>query len=469
MDLPCFLEELARRDALMVVDAPVAPHLEIAALSALAVREQGSALLFRNARDSKHPILTNALASEDRIALALNHASLREFGNTAFNLLRQNPDPAPASSDSSDLDEAMEIVDEPPCQEHSLAGSEACFEHLPRITLWPGDAGPCLTAGVVVTRHPRTGRRNAGIYRLQILDNTRATLGWHPGSDAAEHFHAAQEMNRPLEVAVALGVPPSVLLAAGLSLPRELDELEFAARVTNTRLPLARCRTVDLLVPATSQLILEGNALPGERTLEGPFGNHTGLLSTPRPCPIFRLRAITQASAPVLPCVVAGPPPSESTWMAKAQEAMLRARLRAAHPEIRDIALPMEGIYQNFLFVVLNSNQHDAPHDALELLRCLCEERELRRFRFLVAVDEAVDQADASQILWRLGNCLDPDRDMVRIQGPLAPWHPSTTPGRGGKLLLDARAKPPARPMPGHPDPHFTETVRRLWQTLQKR
>ncbi len=469
MDLPLFLEELARRDSLMVVDAPVSPHLEIAAFSALAVREQGPALLFRNARDSKYPILTNALASEDRMALALNHASLREFGCTAFNLLRQHPDPAPASSDNSDLDDAIEIVNEPPCQEHSLSGPEATFEHLPSITLWPGDVGPCLTAGVVVTRHPRTGRRNAGIYRLQVLDGTRATLGWHPGSDAAEHFHAAEEMNRPLEVAVALGVPPAVLLAAGLSLPREVDELEFAARVTSSRLPMARCRTLNLLIPATSQFILEGHTLPGERALEGPFGNHTGLLSTSRPCPVLRLRSITQVSAPVQPCIVAGPPPSESTWIAKAQEAMLRARLCAAHPEIRDIVLPMEGIFQNFLFVVLNSNQHDAPNAALELLRCLCEERELRRFRFLVAVDEGMGRVDASQVLWRLGNCLDPDRDMVRIQGPLAPWHPSTTPGRGGKLLLDARAKPPSRPMPNHPDPHAIETIQRLWQTLQKR
>jgi 4-hydroxy-3-polyprenylbenzoate decarboxylase len=469
MDLSFYLEELSRRDALMIVDVPVDPHLEIAALTAMAVREQGPALLFRNFRYSKHPILTNALASEERLALALNHASLREFGNTAYNLLRQNSDPAPASSDNSDLDDAIEIVDEPPCQEHSIAGPEATFEHLPRITLWPGDAGPCLTSGVVVTRHPRTGRRNAGIYRLQILDNTRATLGWHPGSDAAEHFHAAEEMNRPLEVAVALGVPPAVLLAAGLSLPREVDELKFAARVTSSRLPMARCRTLNLLIPATSQFVLEGHALPGERAFEGPFGNHTGLLSTPRPCPVLRLRAITQASDPVQPCIVAGPPPSESTWMAKAQEAMLRTRLCAAYPEIRDIALPMEGIYQNFLFVTLVSDHQDAPNAALELLRCLSEERELRRFRFLVAVDEFVDCTDVSQVFWRLGNCLDPDRDMARVQGPLAPWHPSTTRGRGGKLLLDARAKPPAQPMPSHPDPHFTETARRLWQTLQKR
>lgn len=465
MDLPNFLEELSRSAALQVVKAPVNTHLEIAALSALAVRDQGPALLFRNTRTTRHPILTNALASEHRLALALNHASLLDFGHTANRLLQGWSRFPTDHPETSERDSCLPVDDTPACCAHVLTRAQATFQHLPEITLWPGDAGPCLTAAVVVTKHPLTGRHNAGIYRLQILGPTTATLGWHPGSDAAKHFQAAEELNQPLEVALAIGVPPAMLLTAGLSLPEEVDELEFAARVTGATLPLAHCHTLDLMVPATSQMVLEGHALPGKRCLEGPFGNHTGLLSTPRPCPVFRLQTITQVAEPVLPCIVAGPPPSESTWMAKAHEAILRVRIRAAYPGIQDIALPLEGIYQNFLFVALAADQQDA----LDLLRSLSGEREFHRFRFLVAVDDAVNCADVSQVLWRLGNCLDPDRDMVRIQGNLAPWHPSPTPGKGGKLLLDARAKPPTKPMPNHPDPQFTETVSRLWQTLHKR
>ncbi|WP_045222184.1 UbiD family decarboxylase [Desulfonatronum thioautotrophicum] len=465
MDLLHFLEELSRSAALQVVDAPVNTHLEIAALSALAVRDQGPALLFRNARGTKHLVLTNALASEQRLALALNHACLGDFGSTASRLLQGwNNFPAPPL-EITEHDPWLPSVETPPCRQHILPQAQATFRHLPDITLWPGDAGPCLTAAVVVTKHPRTGRRNAGIYRLQILGPSTATLGWHPGSDAAKHFDAAEELNQPLEVALALGVPPAVLLTAGLPLPEGVDELEFAARVTGNALPLAQCHVLDLLVPATSRMVLEGHALPGKRAIEGPFGNHTGLLSTPRPCPVFQLHTITQAAEPVLPCIVAGPPPSESTWMAKAHEAILRVRLRAAYPVIQDLALPLEGIYQNFLFVTLAADQKDA----LDLLLNLSEERELRRFRFLVAVDEAVNCADVSQVLWRLGNCLDPERDVIRIEGPLAPWHPSATPGHGGRLLLDARAKHPAIPMPGYPDPQCIETISRLWQTLHKR
>jgi 4-hydroxy-3-polyprenylbenzoate decarboxylase len=484
MDLPRFVAELLRRNELLVVDAPADPFLEIAALTDRMARDKGPALLFKPARAGGHCILTNALGSPRRLALAQNHDSIEDFGRTAHDLLRawerpvtdrdpglvsRDPglvsrDPGLANRDPG-LAQGLPIVDDTPLGRQCFSGTKAGLDRLPRMTLWPGDAGPCITAGVVITKHPETGQRNAGIYRLQILDRLSATLGWHPGSDAARHFQAAEKSGRALDVAVALGVPPAVLLAAGLSLPDGVDELAFAARITRRPLPLARCRSMDLLVPAASQFILEGQALPGERAQEGPFGNHTGLLSSPRDCPVFRLRALTQAADPVFPCIVAGPPPSESTWIAKAQEAILRVRILTAYPQIRNMAMPAEGIHQNIFCVAVAA---DCP-DALGLLRALTVERELRRFRFFVAVDETVDCSDASRILWRMGNCLDPDRDMACIHGPLAPWHPSAHPGQGAKLLLDARAKHPARPMPHGHDPALVESVQQLWQTLRQR
>lgn len=456
MDLQHFLNTLAESNQLLRISDPVDPFLEINALSALAVRNHGPALLFTNARGSRHPILTNALASGSRLSMALHHESLPAFGAAAHRLLEEG-------GELGDME--LPVLAHPPCQEHVHMDQDAGFHHLPLITSWPGDAGPCMTAGVVATRDPDTGERNAGIYRMQFLDNHRATLGWHPGSDAARHFAAASRRELPLQVAVAVGVPPAALLAAGLPWPAWVDELRFAGQLSGTKLELARCRTLDLLVPATSQFVLEGHAIPGLLAMEGPFGNHTGTQTKPRQCPVFELQAVTHVHAPVFQGITTGPPPSESTWLAKAHEAVLRVQLQSDYTDILDICLPMEGIFQNLLFIQLRSG----CRDALELMRSLLDRPGLRRFRFLVAVDEGVDVGDSSQVLWRMGNCLDPDRDMLPVQGPLAVWHPTATPGQGTKLLLDARVKSGSMPIPHHPDPAFTQKIIQLWHKHQQR
>ncbi|GAB6061112.1 UbiD family decarboxylase [Desulfonatronum parangueonense] len=455
MDLQDFLEVLAQGDQLLTIDDDTDPYLEISALSALAVRDHGQALLFTNPRNSRHPILTNAFASEQRLALALGHDSLHAFGVAADHFLRRAKE---------NFSGQLPTVDHPSCQEQVHANRDVGFHHLPMMTFWPGDVGPCLTAAVVTTRHPETGRQNYGIYRMQVIDPSTATLGWHPGSGAAEHFSVASARGESLEVAAAVGVPPAVLLAAALPLPREVDELCFASDVCDPNLRLAQCHTVDLHVPATSQFVLEGHALPQPRAMEGPFGNHTGMQTAPRSCPVFKLQAITHRMDPVFQSIIAGPPPSESTWTAKVYETMLRVRLQSTFPEILDIHLPLEGIFQNLLFVQIRAE----CKNALEMLGALLDQPGLQRFRFLIAVDEAVDVRNTSQILWRLGNCLDPDEDMITVEGPLAPWHRSASPGFGQKLVIDARRKPSQELIPAHPDPSFPQRIAKLWKKVQR-
>ncbi|SDB61036.1 4-hydroxy-3-polyprenylbenzoate decarboxylase [Desulfonatronum thiosulfatophilum] len=455
MDLRNFMDMLAENDQLLTISEDVDPFLEISALSAHAVREHGRALLFTNARNSRHPVLTNAFATEQRLALALGHDSLRTFGVAADQFLRRTEE---------NLSAPLPNVDNPPCRERVHANRDVGFQHLPMMTFWPGDAGPCLTAAVVMTRHPETGQRNAGVYRIQIIDHCTATLGWHPGSGAQEHFAAASARGLPLEVAVAVGVPPAVLLAAALPLPSGIDELIFAAAMFGSELQLARCHTLDLLVPATSQFVLEGLAHPEPRAVEGPFGNHTGMQTTPRSCPVFKLQAITHGNNPIFQSIIAGPPPSESTWTAKVFEAMLRVRLQSSFPEILDLHLPLEGIFQNLLFVQIKAE----CKNTLEMLRALLDQPGLQRFRFLVAVDEAVDVRDTSQVLWRLGNCIDPARDMIALEGTLAPWHRTASSGFGQKLIFDARRKPSQQLIPPHPDPAFRQRIIQLWKDVQR-
>lgn len=455
MDLQQFLSVLKEHDDLLVVDAPVDPFLEIAALSAQAVQETAPALLFTNPLNSRFPVLTNALASPRRLAMAMNQTDLDHFGVTGHALLQEQH----ASATT-----ILPVRNQPPCQEIAHTGGKANFRLLPQMTLWPGDAGPCLTAAVVVTRHPETGRRNAGIYRMQIIDKTRAALGWHPDSGAGEHFAAAKRLGRPLEIAVALGTAPAITLAASFPLPGDVDEFSFAAHCCNLPVELAQCMTVDLMVPANSQCILEGHADLKQSFPEGPFGNHTGWQTAPRECPVFQLQAVSHRAEPIFQAIVPGPPPSESCWMAKAFEPVLRAGIRAVFPDVRDISLPLEGIFQNFLFVSVSQN----CLEPLRLLAAMLKMQSLKRFRFLVAVDETVDVGDKSKVLWRIGNCVDPLRDIRIVEGPLAFWHGSATPGHGAKVLVDATLKSHQNPIPRHPDPAFDQRIRTLWQAIKR-
>lgn len=458
MDLPFFLSLLQERGDLLATPEAVDPNLEIAALCARAVRDQGPALLFSRPIGSRFPILGGAFASLDRTSLALGMAPEKDgreqFGSTAHALL-QKPEILNALP--------LPVQDRPACQERIYTGGSAHFRLLPQVMHLPGDAGPCLTAAVVVTRHPETGRINAGIYRIQIIDETRAVLGWHPGSDAAEHHAAARRLGRPLEVAMALGAPPAVTLAAAFPLPRETDEFRFAASFCRQPLDMASCALKDLAVPAASQFVLEGYADPVLTLQEGPFGNHTGRLTSPRQGPVFYLQALTHAADPVFQVIAAGLSPSESGFMAKAFEPVLRRQVTARFAEIRDLCLPLEGVFQN---VVVVSVAPDCPNP-LDLLAALPEIPCLRRFRFLVAVDESVDVDQNSQVIWRIGNCVDPGRDIRTLDGPLAPWHDSDTPGRGLKMLVDATLKKHHTPVPGSPDPDFDRRIRAQWRTIR--
>ncbi len=451
MHLRQFITRLQDANDLCVVEQDVDPYLEISALASRSARENGPGLYFSNPRNSPLPVLINGFAAPQRLALVLNHADLDDFGQAAHALL-QDPDSLSCSGRIMDPQAAD------PRTVHS--GSNATFGLLPRITFWPGDAGPCLTAAVVVTRHLETKQTNAGIYRVQIIDRTRAILGWHPGSGAAEHFAAAQRDGCPLDVALVLGAPPAVTLAASFPLPAEVDEFRFAAHFQGEPLRMASCTTMDLLVPAESQIILEGIADPGQVATEGPFANHTGGQSAPRPAPVFQLKAVSLTSEPVFQAIALGPPPSESCWTAKAFEPILRRQVMHCQAEVMDMHLPLEGVFQNLAFFRVA----DVCSRPLDLLAALLEIPALRRFRYLVAVDEDVNVRDSSNVLWRIGNCADPARDIRIVQGSLAPWHDSATPGHGAKMLIDATRKRHHATI--RHDPALERRVQALWQQL---
>ena len=306
------------------------------------------------------------------------------------------------------------------------------LRRLPVLTTWPGDGGPFITLPVVVTKD-REGRRNAGMYRLQVYDERTTGMHWHVHHDGAANF---RQSDGRLEVAVALGTDPAVTYAATAPLPPGIDELMFAGFLRGKPVELAACSTVDLEVPADAEIVLEGYVERGELRREGPFGDHTGYYSLADDYPVFHLTAMSHRRDAVYPATIVGKPPMEDAYLGKATERLFLPLLKLTLPEIVDLELPIEGVFHNCAVVSIRKAY---PGHARKVMNAVWGMGQMMFTKFVVVVDEHVDVHDASEVTWRVFNNVDPRRDCVIVEGPLDVLdHASPTPRYGGKMGIDA-------------------------------
>jgi 4-hydroxy-3-polyprenylbenzoate decarboxylase len=278
-DLQEFLFELEKRKEVLRIREPVSPDLEISFFTQEVSRRRGPALIFEA---FSPPVFTNAFGSIKRMCVALGINDAKETGDV-FRDFSSNPERyKPRVIDSS-----------PSCQELQMKGDEIDILSLPMIKVWPKDAAPSITLPVVITKDPETGRTNAGIYRLQAFDRKTTGLHWRKGSGGERHYALHKKMGKKMEVAVAIGPSPSVTFAASAPLRRGLEELSFAGYFGGMSVEMARCLTIDLEVPASSQIVLEGYVDHDEKMWEGPFGNHTGYYDPGGEYPVFHTTCIT--------------------------------------------------------------------------------------------------------------------------------------------------------------------------------
>jgi 4-hydroxy-3-polyprenylbenzoate decarboxylase len=328
-----------------------------------------------------------------------------------------------------------------PCQEVVLKGDEVDLGIMPVLTTWPGDAGPFITMPVVHTKNPETGVRNIGMYRMQVFDKNTTGMHWHRHKGGAYHYHLAEQKGQRLEVAVAIGPDPVVTYAATAPLPDELDEYIFAGFLRQAPVELVKCKTVDLEVPATSQFVLEGYVEPGERRREGPFGDHTGYYSLADDYPVFHVTCLTHRKDAIYPATLVGPPPMEDVYMGKATERIFLPLIKKQLPEIVDMSLPIEGVFHNLCFVSIDRRY---PGQAKKVMYALWGMGQMMFTKIIVVVDKNVNVQNTSEVLWRLGNNVDPKRDIVIVDGPLdALDHASPLAFHGGKIGIDATKKGP--------------------------
>jgi 4-hydroxy-3-polyprenylbenzoate decarboxylase len=445
MDLHGFVDLLAREDELAYVDAEVDPYLEIAEIADRASKAHGPALLFRNVREHSLPVLMNQMGSIRRIELGLG-APLEDIAARIADLVELQV-PSGLVGKVKALGQLRELASFAPKLTKKAAFREVVVDppdlaRLPVVTTWPGDGGPFVTLPVVVTKD-RDGRRNAGMYRLQVFDGQTTGMHWHIHHDGAANYRQSGDR---MEVAVALGTDPVVTYAATAPLPPGIDELMFAGFLRGEPVELAPCATVDLEVPANAEIVLEGYVEHGDERVEGPFGDHTGYYSLADSYPVFHLTAMSHRKDPIYPATIVGRPPMEDCYLGKATERLFLPLLRLVQPEIVDLELPLEGVFHNCAILSIRKSY---PGHARKIMNAVWGMGQMMFTKFVVIVDEHVDVHDPSEVAWRVFNNVDPQRDCVVVSGPLDVLdHSSPTPRFGAKMGIDATKTWPEE---GHP------------------
>ncbi|MBI3580529.1 MAG: menaquinone biosynthesis decarboxylase [Nitrospinae bacterium] len=458
-----FIQKLEAEGELLRIREKVSPILEITEITDRVSKSPGGgkALLFENVEGSAMPVLINAFGSEKRMAMALGVKRVGEVAERIAKILNSAP-PETMGEKLKMLSMLFEvgrtqpkkITGGAPCQEVVKTGGDADLFEIPALKCWPEDAGRFVTFPLVFTKS-LDGRRNVGMYRMQIYDKNTTGMHWHIHKDGAHHFHEYKKAGLRMPVAVAIGTDPAVTYAATAPLPRGLDELMLAGFIRKKPVRIVKCKTTDLWVPADAEIVLEGYVDPDEDfRMEGPFGDHTGYYSLAAPYPVFHVTAVTRRRNPVYFTTIVGKPPMEDCYMGRATCELFLPMLKAVNPEIADMDLPWEGVFHNCVVVSVEKNY---PYAAHRLMSALWGAGQMSFAKMILAVDPAVDVHDHRGVFRALLNNLDLDDDLFFSKGVLDVLdHSAPHPLRGSKLGIDStsrgpgeteRKRPPLKPV----------------------
>ena len=488
-DLREWMAALDRAGELKKIRTEADPILEIAEITdrvskgsgGLASSPGGSALLFQNVKG--HPgaqVLINQFGSARRMKLALEVDSLDEVADR----IRQFMD---VKSPQGFLDKVKMLpmlaemgkffpktVSTGACKE-VIRRDNFSLDRFPVLQCWPKDASRFITLPCVITRDPRTGKRNVGMYRMQVYDGRTTGMHWQRQKIGAEHYRemlrkgtnvgasvplvqsaraAVDIMARTsggsvlassdhpagkMEVAVAIGTDPAVTFSAIVPAPPDIEEYLIAGFLRQKPVELVKCETVDLEVPATAEIVLEGHVHLDELRTEGPFGDHTGFYSLEDLYPVFHLSCITHRKDPIYSTTIVGKPPMEDAWMGKAVERIFLPLMRLTIPELVDINLPIEGIFHNLMIVSIRKSY---PGQARKVMNAIWSLGQAMFTKCIIVVDEDVNVQDIGEVTLKVCNHIDPERDIQFMLGPVDSLdHASRLPNYGSKMGIDATRK----------------------------
>jgi len=443
-DIRQFTEELEKAGQLKRIKTEVDTNLEIAEILRRVSYTNGPAILFENVKGYEMPVLGNAFGSIKRLEIGLETTEFSEIGQRIadmtkmeipagiFNKIRKLPELSKMSESFPKLEKSgpvTEIVNESPS-----------FDKIPILKSWPKDAGKFITFGLVATKHPETGVRNLGVYRIQIIDNTHALMHWQKHKRGATHYDISKEKDKKIDAAIIIGGEPATVFSAVAPVPEGLDKYLFAGITRKKGIRTVKCKTVDLEVPANAEMVLEGYVDSTDIRNEGPFGDHTGFYTPEEPFPTFTLTGIMQRKNPIYLTTVVGKPILEDAYIGKVIERSFLPLIRMLQPEVIDFSMPSAGWFQGLAIVSIKKRY---PGQAKKVMMGLWGMGQLALTKIIIVVDHDVNVHDMNEIIWAVTTKTDAARDTVIIDNAptdtLDPASPRVN--LGSKLGIDATQK----------------------------
>jgi len=455
-DLRDFVSQLESLGELRRVRAEISPRLEMTEVCDRVLKAGGPAILFERPAGHSIPVLANLFGTPRRVALGMGADSveaLRDIGKLLAFL--KEPEPPKGFRDVIErwipigrqvMHMAAKDVSSGPCQDVVWEQPDVDLGRLPIQTCWPGDAGPLITWGLVVTKGPRRNRENLGIYRQQVIGPNKAIMRWfaHRGGALDFRDHCEMKPGEPFPIVVVLGADPATMLAAVTPVPDSLSEYQFAGLLRGSRTELMKCQGSELRVPASSEIVLEGALHPGETALEGPFGDHTGYYNERESFPVFTVERITMRRDPIYHSTYTGKPPDEPAVLGMALNEVFVPILQKQFPEISDFYLPPEGC--SYRLAVVSIRKEFPGHAKRVMFGIWSYLRQFMYTKLIVVTDDDVNVRDWKEVIWALTTRVDPARDTLLVENTPIDYLDFASPvaGLGSKMGIDATNKWPA-------------------------
>jgi 4-hydroxy-3-polyprenylbenzoate decarboxylase len=443
-DIHELITEFEKNGELKRVKTEVDADLEIAEIMRREMYSDGSAILFENVKGFDMPVLGNAFGSMKRLEIGLEMTDFTEIGKRITDMTKMDV-PSGLLNKLKKLPELAKMTASFPKAETSgpvteITSNKASFDDLPIIKSWPNDAGKFITLGLVATKHPETGVRNLGVYRIQIIDKTHALMHWQKHKRGAHHGDIAKEKGEKIPTAIIIGGEPATIFSSIAPVPEGLDKYLFAGITRKEGIKTVKCKTIDLDVPANAEIVLEGYVDPADIRDEGPFGDHTGYYTPIEPYPTFTLTGIMRRKDPIYVTTVVGKPVLEDAYIGKVIERSFLPLIQMFHPEVVDYSMPAAGWFQGLAIISIKKRY---PGQAKKVMMGLWGMGQLSLTKTFVVVDDDIDVHDMNDVIWAITTRADAARDTIIIKNTptdtLDPASPLVN--LGSKMGIDATQK----------------------------